>query len=89
MIDNPIIQFLTVLCFGFCAGVLFTIWYLLRFIKSPILKFATAFSAKIKSSDVSLKQLAKGITTVIDKSLEEVERETENEKDKIIHKQTP
>jgi len=86
MIDNPLIQFLTVLCFGFCIGVLFTIWYLLRFIRMPVLKFLTALSTKVKSSDISLKQLAKGITTVIDKSLEEVERETENEKNKIIHK---
>ena len=87
MIDNPIIQVLVVLLFGFCLGILFTLWYMFRFLKIPIMEFAAALSARIKTTNISLKQLLRGITIVIDKSLEEIELESEkaSEKDQDGH----
>jgi len=77
LIDNPIFQVMVVLLFGFCLGVLFTLWYMFRFLKIPIMQFAAALSARIKSTNIDFKQLVRGITTVIDKSLEEIELESE------------
>ena len=86
MID-PIIQSLNLVLLGFVTGVLFTLWYVFRFLKIPIMQFAAALGARIKTTNISLKQLLKGITTVIDKSLEEIELESErsSKKDEDQH----
>jgi len=74
MIDNPIIEILIVLLFGFCLGCLFMIWYLTKVTRNVFVRIASIIGAKFKGTEISLKDLLKGVSTVVDKSLEEVEK---------------
>ncbi len=80
MIENEIFQLLNMFLFGLCVGVLLTIWYVMRILKGTGLRILTLISARIKPSDISMAKILKGINTVIDKSLEEVERGQKKDK---------
>lgn len=67
---------------GFCAGCLFTLWYLNRFVKNLLFGIAKLIGPKFKNTDISFKDLLSGINTVIEKSLKEVERAEEEKVEK-------
>jgi len=80
MLDNPLIQFLVVLFFGFCLGILFMEWYMVRITKNIMYKIISLIGHKIKTTDISFKEVLRGINSVLDKAIEEVESERKENK---------
>ena len=80
MIDlwsNPVFQILVILLIGFLLGVITGVAYMFRFLKIPIMKFITMVCAKLKTTDISFKQFLRSVIVVLDKSIEEIEHESE------------
>lgn len=73
MIENPILQFVVVLLFGFCLGIIFYQWYIFRVGKNIAVKIIEVFGSSIGLKQVSYKDLAIIIARILEKSVEEVE----------------
>lgn len=75
MIDNPIIEMLLLIFTGFCIGIVVYQWYIFRVGKNVFLKLVALIGVKIKSSDITAKQVWNIVNNIIDRILEETERE--------------
>jgi len=73
MIESSWVEVLVLVLFGFCTGILFTLWYVFHVIKSITLNLAVKIGASFKVQELSVREVVKTITNVIEKSLDEVE----------------
>ena len=65
MIENPVIQFIVVLLFGFCLGILFMIWYILHMI--------AVLSLRTKIKELTYKEIINIVIRILSNSIKEVE----------------
>ena len=92
MIENPIIQSLILISWGFLIGVLATIYWLshqARGVLSDIWKALASFGLKTKETkNVTFKQFWSAVSKVVNNTFEELEDEEAETsfKDRISHK---
>ncbi len=72
MIDNPIIETGLLILFGVCIGVLIHQWYTFRLIKNVVLKCVSIVGVKVKGKDVTAEQLWSILSSIVEKTFDEV-----------------
>jgi len=82
MIDNPIIQSLTLIGFGFFAGITITLFYIFLVSKNTLIKTAILISSKFNQSNLTFEEFWSLIESTINKTIKVKQDE---EKNKTFH----